>query len=216
MPVVKSDVIRKAGRPRISVPRARLVEIAGQVFADLGYNGTTLDRIAEQTGILRASLLHHFGDKASLYGEVINLVVVDLRNLVSAASGSKIDYVAALDALGTRIVDYLGHRPGVARLLLRELVDGGPYLKGVGGGAVLETLRVTTSFLLAGMDSGAFRRQDPAQLALTIVGLHLYYFATAGSTGVFMGADAYTDAGINARKVAVLAHVRDLCLVSVA
>ncbi len=212
MPAREALASRKAGRPRVAVPRTHLVETARAVFADRGYHGTTLDRIAEQAGIRRASLLHHFGDKASLYQEVLDQVVVGLQDLIREASGARTDYPGALDALGSRIVDTLGRRPGVARLLLRELVDGGPYLEGAGGRAVQETLEFTAGFLAAGMTAGVFLRQDPRQLALTIVGLHLYYFATLDSTGSFLGAGAYSDAGIEVRKTAVLAHVRSLCL----
>lgn len=211
MPVIDNRTPRKAGRPRIAVSRERLVGIARQAFADRGYHGTTLDQVADEAGIRRASLLHHVGSKARVYREILDRVVDDLQGLVRDAFGPHADYLLALDRLGVRVVDYLGSRPGVGRLLLRELVDGGPYLEGDGIGAVGRTLEVTSAFLAAGMQSGAFRRQDPRQLALTIVGVHLYYFATLPSTGAFLGPQAYTAPGIDARKAAVLAHVRSLC-----
>ncbi len=211
MPATTHPMTRKAGRPRIAVPRARLVEIARRIFADNGYHNTTLDQVAEQAGIRRASLLHRFGSKANLYRELLDQVVGDLRNLVRSAFGPQADFLEALDVLGGRVVDYLGGRPGVGRMLLRELVDGGPYLEGAGIQAVQDTLEVTTAFLASGMSDGAFREQDPRQLALTIVGIHLYYFATLPSTGAFIGAEAYTAEGVAVRKAAVLAHVRSVC-----
>jgi hypothetical protein len=62
------------------------------------------------------------------------------------------------------------------------------------------------------MRAGEFRRQDPAQLALSIVGLHLFYFAAAPFTGAFLRADACSPALVRTRKAVIRAQVRALSL----
>ncbi len=52
--------------------RARILDAALKIFARNGYAGTRLDDIAEEVGIRRPSLFHHFKDKATLYKAVWN------------------------------------------------------------------------------------------------------------------------------------------------
>src|SRR2546428_10898890 len=46
--------------------RARLVELAGELFAAKGYANTTVREIADAAGILSGSLYHHFDSKESV------------------------------------------------------------------------------------------------------------------------------------------------------
>ncbi len=192
--------------------KEHLVAIATRLFAENGYSGTSLDSIAEQAGIHRASLLHHFKSKKALYGAVLGDLLKVLYDFIRDAGQINGDFTEALDQLATRIVHYFGAHPGIARILVRELVDGGPYFKGPGQQAVLDILKVTTDFLQAGMDAGTFRQQDAKQLAFSIIGVHLYYFSATPSTERYLGKGAYAKAGIERRRKAVLSHVRSLCL----
>jgi len=151
----------KAGRPKAPISKSRLIEIATDFFARYGYGATRLDQIAGKAGIHRASLLHHFKSKKALYGTVLDIIVGDLNSFISGARETNGNFKEALDQLGSQIISYFGKRPGVARLLIRELVDGGPYFRGRQEQAVLDVLTVTTDFLQAGMDAGALNVQDP-------------------------------------------------------
>lgn len=49
----------------------RLMEIAGRLFAEHGYDGVGIRMIAKESGVKMPSIFYHFGSKASLYDEVL-------------------------------------------------------------------------------------------------------------------------------------------------
>jgi AcrR family transcriptional regulator len=67
--------------------RARMVSLAGELFAQKGYRATTVREIADAAGILSGSLYHHFDSKESIGDEILsgfmNEVLADYRKAVA-------------------------------------------------------------------------------------------------------------------------------------
>jgi AcrR family transcriptional regulator len=57
--------------PDQAATRERLLEIAGEVFAEQGFRNATVREICHRAGANIASINYHFGDKERLYGEVM-------------------------------------------------------------------------------------------------------------------------------------------------
>ncbi|MCA9610811.1 MAG: TetR/AcrR family transcriptional regulator [Myxococcales bacterium] len=203
---------RKPGRPARPIERGELLRLARAIFAEHGYGAASLSQLADRSGLRKASLYHHFPTKQSLYVEVLTEIVRDLSGLVAEAGLDAGDFVDRLDRLGGLVTGYLGHHPDAARLLLREMVSEGTFAAGEGAAAVQATLHAVAAFLDAGMQAGAFRRQDPKQLAMSIIGVHLVYFAAAAHVAPFVGGALDAPARIEERRGAVLEQVRALCV----
>jgi TetR/AcrR family transcriptional regulator len=203
---------RRVGRPTRPVAREDLLAVAAAAFAESGYDGTSPQTIASRSGLRKASLLHHFPSKDILYRAVLAASVGDLSALVAGARLDEGDFVERLDRLGEMIVLYLGSRPAAARLLLREVLDRGPFIRSGGRPALDAALRSAADFLAAGMAAGVFAEQDPRQLVLSITGVHLLYFAVADVSTTVLGQDALSPAAVARRAAALQDHVRRLCL----
>jgi len=82
-----------ADGPARSERRARMLELAGELFAQKGYRATTVREIADAAGILSGSLYHHFDSKESIGDEIlssfINEVLADYRGAVASAAGPR-------------------------------------------------------------------------------------------------------------------------------
>ncbi len=202
---------RRAGRPSQPIPREDLLSLARSAFAEGGYAGTSMSAIADQAGLRKASLFHHFPNKEALYLEILGAISGDLGRLVLEAGLDHGDFLSRLDRLGALVEDYLGAHPDAARLLLRELIDRGPFLRGPGQEMVQMTMGLTARFLKGGMDAGIIPAQDPRQLAISIAGVHLTWYATSEVTSAYMDEDVFAPRQIRERTSAVLQQVRMLC-----
>jgi hypothetical protein len=94
---------------------------------------------------------------------------------------------------------------------MRELVDEGPFAGGAGRPQVELALKVVVAFLRSGLSAKAIAEQDPRQLAISIIGLHLFHFATTKFTGTLFDEEPFSAEGIEQRTLAVSLQVRRLC-----
>ena len=123
---------RGPGRPAQPIARDELLNIARRAFATSGYAGTSMQNIADEAGLTKASLFHHFPGKEKLYLESIATVLTDLQALVEEARLGDGEFLERLRRLGSMTVDYVGGRPETARLITRELIGSGPFMENGG------------------------------------------------------------------------------------
>jgi TetR/AcrR family transcriptional regulator len=198
---------RGPGRPTTPLPRDALLGAARLAFAHDGYEGASLSRIARRLGITKASLLYHFPSKDALYAEVLSDTLSGLEALLPAPEPA---FLEALDRLGAAVTDWLAARPEAARLLMREVLGAGPFARGPGLDAVIAVLEATSAFFARGMALGAIPPQDPTSLAVSVVSLHLTWFA-APEVVTRLGGDPFAPDAVAARRARVIDQVRRLC-----
>lgn len=133
---------RSRGRPVGGTDtRAKIIEAARTAFAERGYDGATIRRIAGDAGVDPALIHHYFGSKESLFAEVIQFPVPPEQVIASVLADGP-------DQAGERIARTflgLGDNPvtrdalialirsavtsPVSATMLREFISRGPLSK---------------------------------------------------------------------------------------
>jgi AcrR family transcriptional regulator len=88
------------GHPHGRVPRAvreeQLLEVAEEVFAQQGYQGTSIEDIARMAGVTRPVVYDHFGSKEGIYLACVRHARSELERLINEAAGTTDDPAAQL------------------------------------------------------------------------------------------------------------------------
>jgi AcrR family transcriptional regulator len=191
--------------PGLSTREAILVE-ARRCFADHGYDGTSLNEIAEAVGIRRPSLLHHFPSKEAIYAEVFRLSLEEWSLRVDEATSRGVEGWQKVDLIITTGFRFFEANPEFVRIVSREALDGGANL-GIDLGAALRPffLRAQRWFDRE-ISEGRFRRVDIEQLLITGYSIMFNYFSEAPFLESLLDRDPFSPEALEAR----LQHVRNL------
>jgi AcrR family transcriptional regulator len=100
--------------------RRRLRDAATAEFADHGFEGTTMTRIAARAGLNKERLYSYFGDKRALWDAVLT---DELDALAAAVRADELDDIGAF--AGATYDHHVSH-PRLSRLLQWEGLAGGP------------------------------------------------------------------------------------------
>jgi AcrR family transcriptional regulator len=110
------------GRPNKNVARGeatrgQLIAIARRMFADHGYEDTSIEAVLREAGVSRGSLYHHFASKEALFEAVAEDVETSVGEQTLAAAAGSDGPLAALRA-GFLAWIRLAGDPVVRRILL--------------------------------------------------------------------------------------------------
>ena len=113
--------------------RARLIEAAGDLFAEQGVSGTSLQSIADRLGVTKAAVYHQFASKDEIVMAVAEPVITRLA--VIADSAASMSEENARKAVVEGLVDLALAERGTAAIMRRDptmaqLLDAhAPYLE---------------------------------------------------------------------------------------
>jgi AcrR family transcriptional regulator len=166
--------------------RSLILASATRLFAAHGFDGTSLQLIAEEVGIRKPSLLHHFPSKEELRQSVFDQILshwndVLPRLLLAATASTRFDSV--MEELTRFFVD----DPDRARLLVREVLDRPAQAKALLVSRVRPWVAAIADYIRKGQEHGdSFPDADAETYVVHILRLVIATVATADTFGVLL------------------------------
>jgi len=100
--------------------RAQLIEVALALFADRGFEGTSVEEIAAHAGVSKPVVYEHFGGKEGLYAVVVDREMHTLLERVTAALQSEGHPRTVLERAALALLDYIEESTDGFRILVRD------------------------------------------------------------------------------------------------
>jgi AcrR family transcriptional regulator len=138
--------------------RGQLIEVATRLFAEHGYEGTSIEAVLSAAGVSRGALYHHFAGKEALFEAVVSAVSAQVTAELTEEIRGCSDPVDALRTAGVAWIS-LAADPVIQRVVLVDApsVLGWDRWRAMDDGRTLGALRM---LLQAVSDSGRL----PAEL----------------------------------------------------
>jgi AcrR family transcriptional regulator len=167
-----TDIVLKGtdGRPLAAKgqrTRARLLEAAERVFAELGYNDASIVKITEAAGVGQGTFYLYFAGKSEIFDELVRDLNHRVRRAMTEAAeqgGTRIES----ELLGFRaFFRFTAEHPALYRII-RQAEFASP------GTLQFHYDRIVEGYVTAlerAMDAGEIERRDPEVLAWALMGI---------------------------------------------
>jgi TetR/AcrR family transcriptional regulator len=160
--------------------RDRLLTAATQLFAARGFDGVSVEQIAQRAGVTKALINYHFGGKHKLYLTIMTSTFSEIVERVERvaeptrpAPEQLREFVALVGEMATT------RRPHFPAMMLREVLAGGAHLAPEVVPYLMRILGAVRRIVEHGVGDGTLRPVDPIFTHLSLVGSLLFFFATA-------------------------------------
>ena len=109
--------------------RAEVLDVAGQVFAEVGYSGARVDEIAARTSTTKRRIYYYFGSKEDLYIAVLERAYRGIRGAERAMDLGDLAPPDAVRRVAELTFDHHHQHPEFIRLVAIENIHHGQYLR---------------------------------------------------------------------------------------
>lgn len=185
--------------------RERILEAAAELFAQYGFDGTSVRMIAERAEANQAAVNYHFGSKDGLLNEIMRSELSAMRDVIAAARAVPGDLETRVRQLIRMLVSKLWERRQWVRIIVDAALHRGEQLPVAVAEEIPRNLAMIMEFLgedaREGVSAAADRRLAALHLMAPIV--HLVVFGEF--SGQVIGLDLTSEA---ARDIFAEHHAR--------
>ena len=159
--------------------RNSLLDAAGVLFAERGYDGARVDEICAAAGVNKAMVSYHFRGKDGLYQEVLRRDFSPVAESMIALRSEKLPPDEKLRRFIRIFGEMHAKRPALSRMVIREILSSGRHLDATLLPRFVEVFRTLIEIIESGCRTGVFRKVDPLLTHQSITGALVFYFLVA-------------------------------------
>jgi AcrR family transcriptional regulator len=113
--------------------REQLLDVGRKLFAERGFEGTSVEEIASNAGVSKPVVYEHFGGKEGLYAVVVDREIQTLLDAINRALAIQAHPRVLLEQAALALLDYIETSTDGFRILVRD----SPVAQSTGGFASL-------------------------------------------------------------------------------
>ena len=171
----------------------RILAAAALEFAERGYAGARVDRIARRARINKAMLYYHFGSKRALYRALLRQVFSGAAERLRRIAAADLSAIRKLERVIEEIAAFVSEHQFFPAIMMREVAEGGTHLD-------RDTLKALAAVPQA---VGAIIHQGTAEQTLRPIHPMAAYFTMFAPIVMYL-------AGAPIRKELTARHLADL------
>ena len=168
--------------------RNKILEVAEHEFAQAGFAGAHLQKIAGQVGVQKTALYYYFPSKAALYEAVLSRILEDLDHTLSRALDKPGSLEERLDRLLDGMNALLAERRNYSDILIRIFVDRVDISEPLRLLIVRVVGRLMV-FFKEGIDAGVFVQASARHMFQSCFGAMVFHYATGEFGAQVLGVD---------------------------
>lgn len=117
-----TDEIRKVPRPRMTARQRReqLLTVARALFAERGFESTSVEEIASRADVSKPVVYEHFGGKEGIYAVIVDREVEALLGALTGALSQKAHPKHLVERAAMALLTYIEDSPDGFRIMVRD------------------------------------------------------------------------------------------------
>lgn len=155
---------------------SKIKEAAKRIFIKKGFDGAKVRDIAEEAGVNIALMNYYFRSKEQLFEKIYVEAFVSFFSRIAQLLNEETPFEVKIWQIVDKYTDFLIENPQIPSFVLGEIQKNeGALFKKMNVGEVLKNAHFTKQ-LLAEIEQGNFRKIEPLQLIITMMGSMIFPF----------------------------------------
>jgi AcrR family transcriptional regulator len=180
-----SSLDRPVGREKNAVTsntKDGILQVARELFIKQGYTATSMRQLAEEAGIGKATIYHHFPDKLSIITAILDGNIALMGRALSAIQAERGPRRRVCVA-AEQTARFLFQSADILRVVRREVSSGRERMRADLNRFLREYRKLLVEAIEGGISQGSFRSVDPVEAARVFMTMVQGTFAMAYLTG---------------------------------
>lgn len=148
----------------------KILQVAAKLFVRQGYTATSVNQIAEEAGIGKATVYHHFPDKQAIIQAILDQSSSRAQSALAAAT-EVADPRRRIEAAAKASLGFLYGSIDLFQVVRREVPESKARLQTEFASFLRVYMTLLTDAIRQGVEQGTFRSADPADAARTLMAM---------------------------------------------